>query len=70
MTKKEKDYTKRQLNIIQSKTDKDDLNRYAALLSAAKNMSQEVSAFLSRAVDMRDKELNPIDHLVVGADFD
>jgi len=69
MTKQEKDYTQRQLNIIQNKIDEDLLNRYAALLSVA-NISKEVMDFLKRAVDMRRKELNPINPMAVGAEFD
>ena len=69
MTKKEKDFTEHQLNIIENKIDEDLLNRYAALLSVA-NITQEVRDFLTRAVDMKRKELNPINPMAVQADFD
>ncbi len=69
MTKKEKDFTEHQLNIIENKIDEDLLNRYAALLSVA-NITQEVRGFLTRAVDMKRKELNPISPMAVQADFD
>ncbi len=69
MTLKEKDFIEDQLNIIQNKINEDALNRYATLLSVA-DISEEVKAVLKRAVDMREKELNPIDYLVVGAKFD
>ncbi len=69
MTLKEKDFIEDQLHIIQNKINEDALNRYATLLSVA-DISEEVKAVLKRAVDMREKELNPIDYLVVGAKFD
>ena len=69
MTNKEKDYIERQLNIIQNKIDEEMLSHYAALLSVA-NIGKEVKGFLTRAVDMRRKELNPIDPMVVNGDLD
>ena len=69
MTAKQKKYIEQQLNIIQNKLDEDDLSRYAALLSCA-DLDKEVLGFLVRAVDMRRKELNPIDPMVVNGDLD
>ena len=69
MTLKEKDYIEKQLNIIQNKIDEDLLNRYAALLSMA-DISKEVKDFLKKAVNTRQKELNPVNPMAVGAEFD
>lgn len=69
MTKEEKDFIERQLNIIQSKIDGNALNRYAMLLSVA-DLSKEVKGFLNRAVDIRHEELNPLSPLVVNGDID
>jgi len=69
MTKKQKDYIKKQLLIIQNKTDEDALRRYEALLSGAE-LDKEVYEPLERACSMRRKELNPIDPMVVNGDID
>ena len=69
MTKEQRDYIAGQLEIIQDKIDEDNLNRYAALLSAAE-LSKEVLNFLVRAVDMRRSELNPLSPIVVNGDLD
>ena len=69
MTLEEKDYTEAQLHIIQNKRDEDHLNRYAALLSMA-DISKEVKDFLKRAVNTRKKELNHVNPMAVGAEFD
>jgi len=69
VTKEQRDYIAGQLEIIQDKIDEDNLNRYAALLSAAE-LSKEVLNFLVRAVDMRRSELNPLSPIVVNGDLD
>ncbi len=68
MTKKEKDYTDQQLKIINDKIDEEMLSKYATLLSMS-TMSEEVKAFLIRAVDMKHKELNPVCPMAVGSEF-
>ncbi len=69
MTKKQKEFIEQQLHIIQNKIDDDALGKYATLLSMS-NMSEEVKGFLTRAVDMRYKEINPIDPMVTNGDLD
>jgi len=69
MTAKDKDYIQRQLTIIQNKADDESLGKYAMSLSVA-SLNVEVKGFLTRAVDMRQKELHPINPMVVGCDLD
>ena len=69
MTAKQKKYIAKQLEIIQKKRDDEGLNHYAASLSVAK-LNKKVKHFLTRAVDVRKDELNPISAMVVDGDLD
>ena len=69
MTKKQKDYISQQLVIIQNKEDDESLGKYAMSLDMA-SLSAEVKGFLTRAVDMRQKELHPLSPLVENGDLD
>ena len=68
MTKKQKNYTDQQLQIIQNKTNEDDLRRYEALLSSA-GLEKDVHDQLTRACDMKRKELHPISPMVENGDI-
>jgi len=68
MTKTQKEYIAKQLEIIQEKIDNENLQRYASLLFSAQ-IDKEVKAYLDRAVTIRMKELNPSDSMVVAGDL-
>lgn len=69
MTKKQKDYIKKQLHIIQAKADEDELRRYEALLGGAK-LDKTVKEYLISACTARRSEFNRISPLVAHGDID
>lgn len=69
MTKKEHNYIKKQLYIIQDKADEDALRRYEMLLDGAKHKA-EVYDPLKRACQAKREELNPVCPMAVNGDID
>jgi len=69
MTKTEKQFVDDQRKIIESKTDEDNLNRYATLLSAA-DLSHEVRSRLEQAVEKKRKKFDPDCAMAVNGDMD
>ena len=69
MTETQRDYIKSQLEIIDKKTNKDDLIKYGMLLSVAK-LDAEVKKYLDKGVNVKMKELSHDIPLVVAAGFE